>query len=358
MIIADNWSSLGKGDIIDGLLNTGYEVICIIPDSGPFNVGENKNLKFYFMPHNRKKFVPINLKFAVYCLMVYQILKPDKVLMFLSKQTIYVCLAFRFLKNASISVIIGGLEPLKTKKGIFYKRIYKYILSYARSVFFVYKDDFDLLDRYKLGCKERSVLLGSWGVDMDCFIKYPLPQTDLVYMAMPVLCSYGIKCFIETAKLVREKYPKVRFLLSGLLNEDPKVLSAQELDEACESGAIYYIEVVNDIKPYLEVCSIFMQPNLSVREGHIIEAEAAGRPILASDHPTNRSLVTEGYNGFILPVFDAKKWADKIILLLENKRLKEKLADYSHELCARMHDRKRIDKLIIESIKDSIEFKF
>ena len=96
-----------------------------------------------------------------------------------------------------------------------------------------------------------------------------------------------------------------------------------------------------------------MQPNLSVREGYITEAEAAGRPILASAHPVNRGLLVEGYNGFTLPVHDAKKWAEKIMLLIENKQLKTNMADYSRELCVRWHDRRKVNKIITEKMKNN-----
>lgn len=287
-------------------------------------------------------------------MMAYKVLKPDKILLYLNKQTMVTSLMARFIRITSMSVIISSLNILSSRKSIYYKWSYKCILRQSENAFFIYKDDYDMINKYKLGCKEQSVLLRSWGVDMNYFTKIPLPKTDLVYMSMPVLCCYGLKCYIETAKLVREKYPKVRFLLSGKFVEDPSVLSERELDEACESNYIYYIEDVKDIRPYLEVCSIFVQPNVSVKEGHIIEAEAAGRPILASDHPVNRSLVIEGYNGFILPVAESGKWADKIILLLEKQKLKTNMGDYSFELCSRRHDRKKINKFILEKLESQI----
>lgn len=357
MIIFDTWSSLneGEGNIIDELLNSSYEVVCMSPGKGTFNRHANdyKKLMIYNIPQSLRKHNLNNLKFVIHCLMAYHILKPDKILLYLNKQTTVLSLVLRFFRNAHVSFIIGSLNFLNGKKGFLYRMAFKFILSHSETVFFVYKGDYDLIDRYKLGCKIQAVVLKSHGVDLDAFLRYPLPKTDLVYMAMPLLCCHGVRCFIETARLVRKKYPKVRFLLSGTFVDDPRVLTAAELDEACESGAIYYIEEVNDIRPYLEVCSIFMQPNLSVREGYITEAEAAGRPILASAHPVNRGLLVEGYNGFTLPVHDAKKWAEKIMLLIENKQLKTNMADYSRELCVRWHDRRKVNKIITEKMKNN-----
>lgn len=360
MVIADQWELLCKGGLIDEILRLGYEVLCVLPDSESYAddkcKGKKNNLKFYFIPKKKGMFLTIFIRIIIHCLMVYKVFKPEKILYYLTQGSLTTGFVFRFFKGTPVSVITGRLKFLKGSKGFWYSKICKYILSYAKNVFFTYKDDYDNIDRYKLRCKDKSILLRSWGVDMELFSKYPLPKTDLVYMSMPVLCCCGVKCFIETAKIVREKYPKVRFLLSGQFIPDPSVLSEQELDEACENKHIYYIESVEDIRPYLQVCSIFVQPGMKAYDGHIIEAEAAGRPILASDNPVNRSLVIEGYNGFLLPIYEASIWAEKIILLLENKRLKSNMADYSYELCSRWHDRRKINRLIIEKLDKKLWF--
>ncbi|CRZ34732.1 glycosyltransferase involved in cell wall biosynthesis [Herbinix hemicellulosilytica] len=357
MVIVDKWSSYKKEKkcLIEELLDSGYEVILLSVEREPFFDSYNKRYKLFYVSTNGQKYVSGYFKFMVYCLMAYKVLKPDKILLHLSKGTLAAGIMFRLFKNTMYSVIIESLQQVKSKRSIMYRLMYRYIIGRSKTVFFVYNDDYEMADRFKFNCKDRAVLLRSWGVNIEKAYVYPLPKTDLVYMSMPVLCSHGIKCFIETAKIVREKYPKVRFLLSGTLAEESTVLSEGEFNEACESKHIYYIGDTPDIRPYLEVCSIFVQINVSVREGHIIEAEAAGRPILASDHPVNRSLVIEGYNGFILPANDAKKWADKIFLLLENKELKANMADCSRELCGRMHDSRIISKLIKDKLEQKLE---
>lgn len=355
MIFADSWSALNNGtdSLIIDMLKEGYELICILPETEIYaeKLNHEAGLRFYFIPLRRRKHLPGRIKLLMYFIMTYTILKPDKIILHLNKKTISTGIVSRFFLNPSVSVIISNLDLLKCWKKIFYKGIYKSILKHCESVFFLYQDDYNLLARYKIEVKEKSLVLRGWGVDMNYYRKKSMPKTDLVYMSMPILCCQGVRCFIEIAKLVREKHPKVRFLLTGDFVEEPSILSARELDEACERGNIYYIEDIKDIRPYLEVCSIFVQPNVTVRQGHILEAEAAGRPILASDHPINRDMIIEGYNGFILPVKDVNKWADKILLLLENSKLKLNMADYSYELCSQRHDRRNINTLIIKKLK-------
>ncbi|CUH92268.1 glycosyltransferase [Herbinix luporum] len=355
MIIADSWPSLNieLRDLIYRLNRDGKEVICVLPYKKSLTADQIKEtgLNFYFINNSNK------IKSYLNYIMAYKVIKPDKVILLLNKHTITAGIAALICRVEHMSVIISSLNPLKPTKHIiqkirnlYYKFIYKKILCQSDIMFFIYKDDYNLLAKWKVACKKRAVVLRSRGVDMNYIKKLPYPKTDLVFMSMPLLCNYGVKCYIEAAKLVRKIHPKVKFLLAGKFVENKKILSEQELDEACESGIIYYIEETNDIRPYLEVCSIFVQPNINQKEGHILEAHAAGRPILASNHPVNRSIMIDGYNGFILPVKEAEKWAAKILLLLDKQKLKTNMGNYSYELCRKWHDRNNIVNIIYDKL--------
>lgn len=354
MIITDSWSIYSKGlySLIAQMLKEGNEVVCVLPENELYDkkLKNGKGLKLFYIPLSKRKNMPLSIKFISYLIMVKIILRPDKILLHLDKKTVFAAFISRFIKDIQISSIISDLNILNGFISIFYKLLYKSILRHSETAFYVYQDDYDLAEKYGFKFKDRSIVLRGWGVDLNYYKKMPIPETDLVYMSMPLLCCHGVKCFTETAKLVREKYPKVRFILTGKFIEDPAVFTAAELDEACENHYIYYVEDVGDIRPFMEVCSIFVQPNVTVKEGYILEAEATGRPVLASDHPVNRSLMIEGYNGFILPVNEASKWAEKIMLLLENPELKEKMSEFSYKLCSLRYNRKDINSLIIERL--------
>lgn len=362
MIFADSWLSINKYSegFISKLMQAGNEIICILPDkeSNHRKVNQDTGLKFYYIPtKKRANYLLKKINTFMHYTMAIKVYRPDRAILLLDQYTVTAGLAARFCHMKRIATITCTVSLIGKKKGIrariksfYYRLIYKDILKHSETLLFAYKYDYDQVEKLNWALSDRAVILGSWGVDLGYYRKVPLPRTDLVYMSMPVLCPYGVKCFIETAKLVREKYPKVKFLISGEFVEDTQILSEKEFDDACESGIIYYCDIVEDIRPYLEVCSIYMQPNIWDKEGHILEAEAAGRPILASDHPANRSMVIEGYNGFLLSYEEPKKWADKIILFLENKKLKENMADYSYQLICQFHDRNKIDKLISDKL--------
>ena len=123
MIIVDKLSLLSKGygNIIDELLETGHEVICISADSGPnaCDAGSHENLKFYFIPHKGRNHITVSIKFIIYCLMVYKVLKPDRILLYLNKHAISAGLMFRFFRETPVFVIADSLKLLKGKKAVF-----------------------------------------------------------------------------------------------------------------------------------------------------------------------------------------------------------------------------------------------
>jgi glycosyltransferase involved in cell wall biosynthesis len=59
----------------------------------------------------------------------------------------------------------------------------------------------------------------------------------------------------------------------------------------------------------------------------ILEAMAAGRPVVATDIPGNRDLVLPGQTGFLVPVGDRAAFARQILKLLDDTDLNQRLGE-------------------------------
>jgi glycosyltransferase involved in cell wall biosynthesis len=55
----------------------------------------------------------------------------------------------------------------------------------------------------------------------------------------------------------------------------------------------------------------------------LIEACGAGLPVIVSDISSNSEVVVDNVNGFLLPVDNPQKWAEKISELLNNQEILE-----------------------------------
>jgi glycosyltransferase involved in cell wall biosynthesis len=64
----------------------------------------------------------------------------------------------------------------------------------------------------------------------------------------------------------------------------------------------------------------------------LLEAMAAGLPIVASDIPGNRDLITPGQSGVLVPVRNADRLASAIAQLLESRPWAAQLGDTAREI--------------------------
>ena len=70
-------------------------------------------------------------------------------------------------------------------------------------------------------------------------------------------------------------------------------------------------------------------------EGHpwvIVEAMASGLPIITTDQGCIKESVIDGENGFIIPKRDPDSIAEKIIHLIEQPELRERMGKKSRQL--------------------------
>ena len=72
---------------------------------------------------------------------------------------------------------------------------------------------------------------------------------------------------------------------------------------------------------------------------------AAGIPVVATEAGGNKELVDDGYTGFLIPPNDHIKLANKILLLLQNKELAEKMGKNGKK---KVYEKYSWDKIIKE----------
>lgn len=101
------------------------------------------------------------------------------------------------------------------------------------------------------------------------------------------------------------------------------------------SGRVIFLGYVDrpDIWHYYYLCSVFLLPSLS--EGMptvILEAMLAGRAVLASDIAGNRQLVKNKESGILFNPLRSDDLADKMISLLDDAFLRERLAEHGEKV--------------------------
>ncbi|MCL0067882.1 glycosyltransferase [Peptococcaceae bacterium] len=185
----------------------------------------------------------------------------------------------------------------------------------------------------------RKIALIYNGINMNAF-KKPLvvKQHKLAELGIPtnrkiitnigrVTEQKGQLYLIQAAKNILKEFPNVHFLILGDDQTDKKL--AQELKQAVKaenlSEHVTFTGIRQDVPEILAITDIFVFPSL--REGFalaILEAMAAGVPVVATDVGIIREVLIDKENGLIVPPKDAEALAEGIKFMLSNtERAKE-----------------------------------
>ena len=85
----------------------------------------------------------------------------------------------------------------------------------------------------------------------------------------------------------------------------------------------------NDVPAIAKGCELLILPSLS-KEGltrTVLEALSNGTPVVASANDGVVETITNGFNGYLVPIGDASAIAEKIRMLYQDRQLLNKLAD-------------------------------
>jgi glycosyltransferase involved in cell wall biosynthesis len=131
----------------------------------------------------------------------------------------------------------------------------------------------------------------------------------------------GIVELVDAYLRLRKCLPKLRLLLVGEVEEaDPLPSETRRLIE--RESQIIHTGFVEDSVPYYHVMDVLAFP--THREGFpnaVLEAHAAGKPIVAAQSTGVVDAVINGVTGILVPVGDARALADALQLVLEDQNL-------------------------------------
>jgi glycosyltransferase involved in cell wall biosynthesis len=167
------------------------------------------------------------------------------------------------------------------------------------------------------------------GVDLARFIPQPEPAgSPLVVLAARLLWPKGVGEFVAAARLLRARGVEARFALAGDPDPaNPSSVTRQDIDAWVREGAVEHLGWVQDMPRLLAASSIVCLPSY-YGEGiplALIEAAAAGRPIVTTDMPGCREAVRDGDNGLLVPPRDATALADALARLLGDPALRAQM---------------------------------
>ena len=189
-------------------------------------------------------------------------------------------------------------------------------------------DDFNNLVAGGFAKKDSIALIKGAGVDTKKFDYKPEPDGQVrVIMVSRLLRDKGVQEFIDAAKLVKARESTVQFVLVGDVDEgNPTSLTADQLTDLRKSRDVTWLGARTDIAELLAASHVACLP--SYREGlpkSLIEAASAGRPIVTTDVPGCREVVTHMVNGLLIQPRDVTALATAIEKLVNDPQLRQSM---------------------------------
>ncbi len=249
---------------------------------------------------------------------LYRRIRPDVVLHFTIKPNVYGTLAAAAAGIPAVNNVCGlGTAFLKKGFTSFVARwLYRLSFRFARRVFFQNIDDLKLFENNHLIARHQADLLPGSGINLEQFTPAPRrPGKPFTFLMISRLISdKGIFEYIQAIEKLKQQGISARFQLLGAIDEQHKRgIPAVTLQQWVNAGLVEYLGTSHDVRPIIQQADCVVLP--SYREGiprTLLEAAAMGRPLIATNVPGCRQVVSHGYNGMLCEPKNADDLARKM----------------------------------------------
>lgn len=200
-------------------------------------------------------------------------------------------------------------------------------------------DDVAMFERARLVAPERIRLIPGSGVDCVRFAPdpdraSPAPGQPLrVLLPARLLWDKGLAEFVEAARRLRGEGRAIEFLLAGDPDPgNPAAVPEATVRDWVEEGLLQWLGHVDDMPALFGSVDVVVLP--SYREGlpkGLIEAAACGLPLVTTDVPGCREVVSDGLDGLLVPVRDAGALGAAIARLHDDPALSRRLGEAARQ---------------------------
>ena len=269
-----------------------------------------------------------DLSFVRQLIKIFHEHKFSIVLTYFAKAVVFgTFVAFLFRVQSKIC-LIEGLGYFFTKPScdteppfsIFLNFLYKCTFALADKIIFLNDDDSSYLIKLKISPRKKSFVLGPIGVDLNKF--HNQKQLDLSSISFVFVGRFlknkGIREFVNASCIASKVLQNASFNIAGSVDDGIDAIPKSSIIKWEKECPINFLGYMNTID-LLHSMTVLVLP--SYREGFsriIQEAMSFSIPVIASNVPGCRQAIISGYNGILVPPYDADKLASAMVYLARN----------------------------------------
>lgn len=197
-------------------------------------------------------------------------------------------------------------------------------------------------------------LLPGAGIDCRRFSPPQNPHRNKkfrVVLPARMLWDKGVAEYIQAAEIVLSKGYDMEFLLAGSPDPgNPAAVPKQKIVSWVNDGLVKWLGHVDDMLPLFHSVDCVVLP--SYREGlptGLTEAASCGLPLITTDVPGCREVVTHEVDGLLIPVKDSEALASALIRLQGDQDLSNRLG-----AAARKKALEKFDEFVVNRLTLSI----
>jgi len=233
-----------------------------------------------------------------------------------------------------------------------------FIFLFSRYVTAVSEASANSLRRY-FPSKESKLIVIKNGIDPSAFRNIDLqkvsalkeewrigPDEYLVGMIGRIGGWKGENLFVEMAKIIVKEMDNVKFAIVGGVFDGRNYYYDNLRNKIKKEGLENKILVTGlrtDIPIVLSNFDVFVLPSIKPESFPtvILEAMAAAKPVVATNHGGPKEMVHDSKSGFLVDYLSPHEMADRVMLLLNDETLRFRLGIYGLELVKSKYSHKK-----------------
>lgn len=357
------WLVKFRGSLMSAMIEKGHEVHACAPNA-PAEIKtalKKMGVIYWDIPLKRSSLNPLDdIKLFFSLSRLFRTIQPDLFFGYTIKPILIGSTAAWMAGIPRRYTMIEGLGYLfnDTRGGNFTSVLatflYRICIAINHKVFFLNTADVTFfLDKKMLPRKVGIVLLNGIGVDLDEYQWTAPPKHISFLFASRLLLEKGILEYIHAARILKKKYPDIKFKVAGWIDDNPSSITVKDLQEWKDEGTIEYLGNLDTIQTALASSSVFILPSF-YKEGlprSILEAMSTGRPVITTDIPGCRDAVIQGETGLLVPVKQSEILAKAMEKFITDPQLIVKMGTKGRQLAENKFNSCQINRQILNAME-------
>lgn len=305
-----------RKEVMKAIVDAGYTVYLAFPDkderAGYF---ESIGCKFVDIPFDRRGMNPIkDLKLLWNYRKAIRKINPVAVLTYTIKPNVYGGMAAAWCRVPQIANVTGLGDSIENP-GLLKKltvTLYKLGLSKANVVFFQNGSNRQFCMNMGIVKEPQTKLLPGSGVNTahHVYQEYPADGIIKFLFIARLLKDKGTEEYLETAKVIKAKYPNTEFQILGVSEGGYDDM----LNEYVEKGIVKFLGATSDVRPYIGAVHCTVLPSYHEGLSNVnLESAANGRPVITTNVPGCKETVDDGVTGLLCEA----RSVDSLIAVIE-----------------------------------------